>query len=80
MTATAFRYSKALEPHAICASCWQTRAARQRQPLREPVRVNGAGIDACCFCGDLSTAGIYVRESSDPTMLDAATHCRGHGR
>lgn len=75
-----FRYSKAYEVHAICAACWQRRCARQRTPLRVPVRVVGAGIDACCFCGVFSTAGIYVRECSDPTLLDAATHCRGHAR
>lgn len=54
--------------HAICASCWAA-----LHPDREPIRVTDAPLDTCCYCGNPSTSGIYVR--ADPTT----TPCHGAG-
>ena len=42
--------------HPLCLSCWC-----EMHPNRQPVRVRGAGVDMCCRCGMLTSAGIYVR-------------------
>ena len=52
--------------HAICDSCWT-----ERNPGREPVRVHFGDMERCCYCGELTLSGIYVR--GDP----AATPCGG---
>lgn len=55
--------------HAICLVCW-----RLQHPDSEPVISSSLGPEVCCFCGQLTAAGIYVRH--DP----AETKCRGeHG-
>jgi hypothetical protein len=43
--------------HAICSRCWYG-----RHPNRQPVRVEGAEREKCCFCGHVTTSGIYVRD------------------
>jgi ribosome-binding protein aMBF1 (putative translation factor) len=52
--------------HAICEVCW-----RARQGAREPVRVVKASIETCCYCGEATRSGIYVR--ADP----AEVVCKG---
>lgn len=67
--------------HTICAPCWNKQHpsrpikatlsqgfATAPFRIRERYRVD----EACCFCGELTSAGIYVRE--DP----AITLCLGH--
>lgn len=51
--------------HSICELCWFN-----REPDREPARLNLPDQEDCCFCGSPTTSGIYVRE--DPTGL----HCQ----
>ena len=52
--------------HAICDSCWT-----ERNPGREPVRVHFGDLELCCYCGETTLSGIYVR--GDP----AETPCGG---
>lgn len=48
--------------HAICTVCWSS-----REPGRLPATVKGATPEPCCFCGQMTDAGIYVRH--DPRDL-----------
>jgi hypothetical protein len=43
--------------HAICVECWD-----KQQPGREPVTVLNGTEQTCCFCGQPTKAGIYIRE------------------
>ena len=45
--------------HALCEPCW-----KQREGARTPVRVKGQK-ETCCWCGKLTTAGIYQRLAWD---------------
>lgn len=56
--------------HPICDPCWAEIA-----PGREPFRFleNSRELEVCCFCGDETESGIYVRH--DPSR---ALHCTGH--
>ena len=47
--------------HMICAACWNA--------TRETEAVEGASSEAeqCCFCGEMTTSGIWVRH--DPAEL-----------
>jgi hypothetical protein len=50
--------------HAICSDCWQ-----RRKPKGEaPIKVRNAPIEQCCFCGQPTSMGIYVRH--DPRELN----------
>lgn len=54
--------------HAQCWYCWEARnGTRTPHVLMRPEWEN------CCFCGNATKAGIYVR--ADPAALD---HCQGH--
>lgn len=46
----------------MCAACWAVRFGE-----KEPVRVKGADVETCCYCGGPAGAGIYVRD--DPKEL-----------
>ena len=52
--------------HAICERCWA-----DRQDGREPVRLEDPDTETCCFCGEATMSGIYLR--ADPLY----TPCRG---
>lgn len=52
--------------HAQCSACWEHLHAD-----REAVRVRNADTEICCWCGDTTSAGIYVR--GDPARL----YCNG---
>jgi hypothetical protein len=54
--------------HAICVGCWMT-----RNPDRVPVTLTEPKIERCCFCGNGSAGGIYVRAA--PTSVPL---CKGH--
>ncbi len=55
--------------HSTCEPCWEL-----ANPGRFPVRIKPRLEEVCCFCGDKSTSGIYVRE--DPGKVC----CKGeHG-
>ncbi len=48
--------------HPICTECWD-----KRNPNRKPIRVADefTEVEICCFCGNLTREGIYVR--TDPS-------------
>lgn len=48
--------------HPMCRACWDT-----KNPGREAVLVIGEAGDVCCWCGDETDAGIYIR--ADPAAL-----------
>lgn len=50
----------------MCQPCWNA-----RHPGRTGHTVTGAREKVCCYCGEHTTAGIFVRD--DPT----ATRCKG---
>jgi hypothetical protein len=41
----------------MCEVCWEKERGDQR-----PVRVVDAEEERCCWCGSLTTSGIYYRE------------------
>jgi len=43
--------------HAICPACWLV-----KNPNRAPVRVATGDEEICCFCGEPTDDGIYLRE------------------
>jgi hypothetical protein len=45
--------------HAFCEACW-----KKREGNREPFRVRDQK-DVCCWCGEITKAGIYLRGSWD---------------
>lgn len=48
--------------HDICWTCWRNRNGEHR----EPYRVVDAALEVCCFCGELTKAGICVRDEPQP--------------
>lgn len=54
--------------HTICYSCWNIREGHS-----VPHRMIEENQEECCFCGDLTSSGIYVRH--DPTSLNL--RCKG---
>jgi hypothetical protein len=48
--------------HAMCEDCW----AREYQE-QIPVRVNTGTPMRCCYCGEHTTSGIYVRDDPQET-------------
>jgi len=48
--------------HQICEACWQ-----KREPGRVPTKVIEAEPGHCCFCGERTMDGIWVRE--DPKKI-----------
>jgi hypothetical protein len=46
--------------HSICSGCWN-----KKNPSREPVRMKGAPIEKCCYCGQPTSMGIFIRESPE---------------
>jgi hypothetical protein len=45
---------------ACCDLCWI-----ERQGGREPVRLREPDAEECCYCGEQTLSGIYVRENTD---------------
>lgn len=56
--------------HPICDPCWL-----EVQPGREPHRFVEAAreLEVCCFCGDDTSSGIYIRYDPARALL-----CTGH--
>jgi hypothetical protein len=50
--------------HAICGLCWKV-----SRPQSTPLRLVGElrVTERCCYCGDGTSAGIYLRE--DPSNV-----------
>lgn len=56
--------------HSICDGCWNARP--ESKSGRAPVpRVDGVKPERCCYCGGMTSAGIYIRQ--DPAQLEC-TH------
>ncbi len=55
--------------HSCCIDCWIV-----RQPGRIPCRVKNGEAEVCCFCGNSTTDGVFVREN--PTS-PALQNCGG---
>lgn len=51
--------------HAICLPCWVV-----REGDRNPVHLTDPTVVDCCFCGNRTGAGIYVRHDPQETL-----HC-----
>lgn len=56
--------------HSICATCWN-----KSNPNRQAVVVvpEFAAQETCCFCGQPTSGGIYMRCS-----VNEAPHCKDH--
>lgn len=51
--------------HACCESCWVDHCLARGVAVGEPTRVKGAKIERCCFCGNETHSGIYVRHNPE---------------
>ena len=49
--------------HSICDECWD-----RLNPERLSPRSGMGAEETCCWCGDITVSGIYLR--SDPAELD----------
>ena len=52
--------------HVIWRPCWDVRGE-----TREPYTLVSAPEEACCFCGQATTEGIFVRANPE------SCHCKG---
>lgn len=57
--------------HSICDDCWLIKCGEEGE-LRLPVRVKYEHRDeeTCCFCGEKTMSGIYIRQ--DPAKMDCS--------
>lgn len=44
-----------------CDACWIAYTLQHEMPGREPVRLRQPMHEQCCFCGEGTLSGIYVR-------------------
>ena len=44
--------------HSICPDCWN-----DKNPEREPIKFIEPEKETCCFCGEETTDGIYIRNN-----------------
>ena len=44
--------------HAICETCWF-----KKNPGRIPTKLTQAEQETCCYCGQPTTSGIYLRDN-----------------
>jgi hypothetical protein len=53
--------------HAICAPCWNRQ--HPDRPVETTTRIveEYRAEEACCFCGERTSAGIYVRHDPEET-------------
>jgi hypothetical protein len=54
--------------HAICAPCWNKERPDRPTPLGNEI----GDLEVCCFCGEPTKSGIYVRK--DPKELKHCAH------
>lgn len=57
--------------HIICSPCWTKRCAEEGTPDRKAVCIPDSPAQPCCFCGEDTTFGAFVRH--DPKTL-SCTH------
>lgn len=46
--------------HPICVDCWFV-----RNPERVPVQIKEVTTEHCCYCGQMTHAGIYMRDDPE---------------
>lgn len=61
----------AFGPHPMCLPCWRTHKGNfvASTALADEYRE----LETCCFCGDATLDGIYVRHDGK-----TISHCPGH--
>lgn len=47
--------------HAICQACWD-----KKNPNREAYHLVEPEEEVCCYCGNTTLSGIYVRDMETP--------------
>jgi len=52
--------------HSCCESCWFAREGTYDDQgrlveLRQPVRIAQPSLEVCCFCGQATIFGVFVR-------------------
>ena len=58
--------------HTICCDCWDKK--NPDRPTTAETRANDSGVDErCCYCGQHTRTGIYIRDSIDNTICDTFT-------
>ena len=55
--------------HCICDSCWT-----KLNPGRKAVVMVVASEETCCFCGENTESGLYIR--ADPREEPIKSHCK----
>lgn len=50
--------------HLICDDCWE-----KQNPNREPRRIKDLNSQHCCFCGNPTLSGIWVRNNPKDEKL-----------
>jgi hypothetical protein len=63
--------------HAICVFCWEVRCITEGEPGRRPAVLVHPKRERCCFCGQGTQEGIYVRH--DPGELTCRHEGERHG-
>ncbi len=53
--------------HAACEDCFARVQARQSGMPGRPSRLVDPDLETCCYCGEQTTSGLYVRD--DPQAL-----------
>lgn len=51
--------------HSCCVSCWN---AFRLVPKQDADTVTTSAPEVCCWCGEVTTAGIFLR--GDPATMD----------
>lgn len=55
--------------HSMCEGCWN-----KSNPNRQACTVIDAEVEICCFCGDETTSGIYIRHDPNDLSCDHDGH------
>lgn len=53
--------------HAICDECYETESEKDDALPEKPVRLRYPSKEDCCFCGQQTESGIYIRK--DPAQV-----------
>lgn len=51
--------------HAICKKCWKL-----HHPDRNPACILDDKLMKCCYCGQMTDAGIYVRDEPAKCLVN----------
>lgn len=56
--------------HNICIDCWN-----KQKPNREPLSTTVHNNEKCCFCGNKTNKGIYIRQDPNDKILKCGGKC-----